>query len=184
MSQTKRRLRPFREPGIPVRKPLSWEMACRAAGYHVFGYRAIGHTLMMPVVPFRLQTATATKPLPEAGLLDTGSDTTAFPQWVRRALLIPEEECVPEPSNTAGGAGTDLVHSTTIRLAVHGIEISVQAVFCDTDYPLLGRTDFLARFHVRLNEADKRFALKPRKEMSRREYARWIGASRSVRAGP
>jgi hypothetical protein len=184
VSRTRRPSRPSGEPGIQARKPTSWEVACKAAGYHVFGYRAIGHTLMMPVVPFRLQSATATKPLPEAGLLDTGSDTTAFPQWVRIALRIPESECVQRPSNTAGGAGTDLVHPTSIRLTVHGVEISVPAVFCDADYPLLGRADFLARFHVRLNETDKRFALKPRKDMSRREYARWVSASKSIRASP
>src|SRR3954469_18558293 len=108
---------------------------------------AYGPGPLAPMVPMRLKGPNGAT-ITEAGLVDSGADTSAFPLWMMRPFGIRKRDCKKESFDAAGGTAKQWIYPEPLEALIMSRRVKLEAVFCDTPVPLLGRCDFFRRFRV------------------------------------
>lgn len=144
---------------VPVQVSFSW-IALRVSGYQVFPYQALGSDTYGPTLPIRILGPNG-RVLDDAGLVDSGADTSAFPLFMMKELGIAKNQCTAREFSGAGGPACQWTWDEDLDARIAGCRLGLKAVFTDTPITLLGRGDFCRRFKVQIHERALKFGVKP-----------------------
>lgn len=128
--------------------------------WRTFGYDASSGHLLAPLIDIEV-VAPDGRLWQDSALIDTGADTSAFPEhWLKR-LGILKKDCEFRRFTTAGGIGKQWRHPDRLQANIAGRQLLLEACFVNTPVVLLGREDFLMHFEVAFDQRNSRFRIRP-----------------------
>lgn len=138
---------------------------------HVLPYRAITweeiadeddpKPALAPIVPIVVNGPARSLPL--QGLIDSGADSSLFPEAIMDTIGISADDCTRITCASSTGEGSQLVYPPGIEIEIPDLGHRMWVVANFSQLPgglaLLGRLDFFRAFRVMIDEPSATFSL-------------------------